>query len=278
MASVSWYHNYDDEEDRQYKDIIRAGIEHIGFTSRIKETALSLGKLISGQDHPENWRWWLQDHILDTSSFVPYDSPAQDNLVLLLFAIRRLQQDNDQPNSAIWSELFTDTVQIWDDFRGGHELGLNLQDKDQALAVRQQLRWRNFNAFNARLVRDDFADVAGYGLWSFRDALEESNYGCNHDSIKDMAPQNLAVNIALDWLFIGGKRLLKLDRPASRGGGPLWKGPEGYNSARWDFWAQRFEAASQDEALDLQTRARAATGANVIMARHENRTKRTIVS
>jgi len=84
------------------------------------------------------------------------------------------------------------------------------------------------------------------------------------------------VNVALDWFFIAGEQLFKYqDDPSNKemgqgfgaGVGPLWNGPDGYSDERWDFWAQRLKAASEDGTLALHTRVRAADGGQMLVAR-----------
>jgi len=125
----------------------------------------------------------------------------------------------------------------------------------------QQLRWRNFNAFEAKMLARDMFDCYKHPLWAFRDALEEEA----HRHI----PRALAVNIALDWLEIAGKQLftLHVEQGRSSAGGTLWRGPTGYNARRWEFWAMRLEKLSEDDTIDAGTRARAAKGAETIHAR-----------
>lgn len=280
MAHITWYQDFDTDEEREAKDIIKAGIENDGDTrARIEQAAVSLDTIAlrlqqaDGIDKAENFRWRLQDAILHIASLVPYDSYAQDNLVLLLFALRQLP---DQPGSSHypgWKLLFSDTVQITENWYGADDIGSDLQNTgDEAAEHLQQMRYRNFNSFCARMSAQEFVDMSLCGFWCLRTALEEPEHDEKSRSDQDLAPRGLMIDIALDWIFIDGKRLFDYDERHPREDEALQAGP-GLDLAskgprtRWDDWAQRLKDASADETLDHRTRLRAAEGAQLILNR-----------
>ena len=294
MTTFSWTEEFDEEEAGHIKDIIRTSIEHLDDTSRFQQAASSLDRLVSQKRHEsgsnsiagdgdvkvENFMWYLQEKFIHIATLVPHDSPAQSNLVLLLWMLRRFPDESQSSPCPEWRELFLDHMQFSEAFISANVVGGLSGTGDTNAESYQQMRYRNFNSFSARLYAQDFTNLAKYGLWSLRDALEEPNYGWGSEY--NPAPPDLAINVALDWLFIAGKRLYSYDQHPYNQHigegyrdtvGDLWKGPNGFSAERWYFWAQRLEAASLDETLLITTRARAADGAQMIAARPNGENK-----
>ena len=102
-------------------------------------------------------------------------------------------------------------------------------------------RWRNFQAYGARLLRDDILNTT-YLVWS---RLGDLRFGFGDEG----------TNIVCDWLDIAGDKLL------------LQKGWD-EEPEQWDLWAEKLEEASESPKFcAAKTRARAAKAARYIKNR-----------
>ena len=138
-------------------------------------------------------------------------------------------------------------------------------DHTGARRVREEFRWRNFNAFAARLIKHrlvHFAPLSIYILWQFRDTCEDPDYAG--------ASPAFMLNTTLDWLDSTSEELFADTQDLGINGrslGKLYQIPSrGFDRPRWLFWAKRFAELSRDERLfDGPTRRRAAGAAEKIM-------------
>lgn len=118
-------------------------------------------------------------------------------------------------------------------------------------------RWRNFNAFEARLLRDHVCDCSLHALWAFRDAFEIAG--------REHWIEAHLLHVALDWLTLAPMQLLRDDNwGESAKAGALWRGEGGLSVARWSFWRNQLKICKDNESLDVQKRKRAGLAAEAI--------------
>lgn len=108
-----------------------------------------------------------------------------------------------------WYRMFEDANtlpgSLHEAFNGAQDLGVDTKDPDNHFARR---RWRNYNAWSARMTRDRVCDLALHALWALVDALESKRdrRGNEYDRYR-WTPKELAVAVAADWISIAGKVL-----------------------------------------------------------------------
>ena len=126
---------------------------------------------------------------------------------------------------------------------------------DRADQSETRRRWKNLNAFAARLTTAKCQDFLNFGLWSLRDALEQKQTDIL--SLDGHAPA------AAQWMLHAGQAIFECEeeiKPSATGGDPyrpgeLWSGKHGFCRKRWEFWKQRFAWVAEVGRLDNETRA-----------------------
>lgn len=96
----------------------------------------------------------------------------------------------------------------------GQEFGCGTEEPETGFA---RFRWRNFMAFNARLLQAQVCDPTIHALTAFHEALER----------REPSPitRDMYVLIAVDWLSLAGDVLFRqTQNQGPRGHGELWKG------------------------------------------------------
>jgi hypothetical protein len=71
-----------------------------------------------------------------------------------------------------------------------------------------------------------------------------------------------ALRAAAMWLIVCGKQMHANDLIFDKGprigdaarGGPLYEGPSGYCSERWELWISRLRALAEEEGLEQETK------------------------
>lgn len=130
-------------------------------------------------------------------------------------------------------------------------------DPDQANA---RLRWKNINAFAARITAFPCANTyKTYGLWSLRQALEDDAQENGYEYLPTL---DGSVPAAAQWIFHAGQVIFacedKIEPSRQRGdplrGGALWKGKSEFSKERWSLWKTRFEWMQGVETLAASTK------------------------
>lgn len=238
-----WYDKVKDtDESVLVKNIIRSAIE-CEDTSKFDQAAQKLNELAaqSGKNHqPKTFvTFYLPDNIAFGASAIPYNHPYQDNLTAFMKMLQRLPQRDDIQVCPEWSELFGEefSYNLSDISDGRHGLRrppFSLPDFPED-HVAYPDRWRNFNSYGARLVRDGLFDCYYLFWYCVRDAFDRhmNNAGLT--------------NIICDWLDIAGYQLFSENR-----------------DDEWDKWASDLANVSQSSKshiFDDRVRSRAADAA-----------------
>ncbi|KAI2629107.1 hypothetical protein GGS26DRAFT_113123 [Hypomontagnella submonticulosa] len=149
--------------------------------------------------------------------------------------------------------------------------------------VPEQHAWTNVNAFVARLTASGTDDFGLYGVWALRDALEEHlEEKGHHRPAPILMQRHLLLTIASVWVKIAGAYMfaqrakhgeqLPEDAPVDlkkRGRQLPWNKMNNNDAmmlctARWEFWAARFEQEALDQELSEEVRECARESAEII--------------
>ena len=104
-------------------------------------------------------------------------------------------------------------------------------------------RWRNFQAYGARLVRDDLFD-ASYLVWHI---LHDLQWTRSKES----------ANIICDWLDLTGDKLFVV-----RG--------KRFTPAEWDSWTKILKEVSDSPKIDEKTRSRVASAVKSVESKRSS--------
>ena len=126
-------------------------------------------------------------------------------------------------------------------------------------------RWRNVNAYMARLTRDGSVDLRYHGVMALTGALEgelvraHAHAHAHPARVESELTPGPALDsrvcVAADWISLCGPTLFEeKEDVASTLGGPLWDGKPGLSRARWQLWEARFGAISEHDKIDDETR------------------------
>lgn len=209
-------------------------------------------------------------------------APQQDYMVTLVLSLRDVpvpataMQGFDYPDEHkdMNRELLC-LKNVWADFDQDAPLHPRLEDRSIYPRAREGSPWRleqfrslsgqewtNLNAFVARLhvAAPDLWHWDLRGLYAMIEALEQP---LSSSRLDDVLPA------AASWIIYAGEQLKSNDVPYAYypddGGakrypwskGELWHGPHAFNSARWEFWMQRFKEISGREDVSDEVRAAA---------------------
>lgn len=121
--------------------------------------------------------------------------------------------------------------------------------------IEEFAKWKNLNAFVARLTSTDFAPWLTLPIWQLRMALEES-------PVKGSAME-CRVWVASEWILrcanlifhdLNSKEELDESTARSLRTGPLCDGKPPLSVERWKFWKKRFsELATDPDSLGLDS-------------------------
>lgn len=126
-------------------------------------------------------------------------------------------------------------------------------------------KWRNFNAFCARLTRGDVCDMSLIGTHTLSKTLEDEPdpraraYHAYREVFKKQVP------VAALWIEISGEAMWKrckgdISTEGLEDGcrGRLWKGkPLGLSMERWEFWKDRWAVIGEHPVADEETKEQA---------------------
>ncbi|KAI9887040.1 MAG: hypothetical protein M1823_001112 [Watsoniomyces obsoletus] len=200
---------------------------------------------------------WIRFH--DVARQIPHDSPAQERLAAL---VRELQQTTSQTPTIPMGSNETER-RIWQDMPS---FGWTLWEETDTMGPSSEegrQPWRNINAYIARLTRDGSVNLIWYGIRALAAALEGQMTRAHEHTSRwevesDFVPGpelDCYLAVAADWISICGPALFGTNPDISGGeGGPMWEGPPGLSSERWQFWKQRLEELSEQEKVEEQTR------------------------
>ena len=122
--------------------------------------------------------------------------------------------------------------------------------------VKTRQCWQSYNAFEARLTRDDILDCQYSAIMVLREALEEEPDARARAYHRQGPILDCHVPVAAEWIFRCGHVLYTSHKSfgAASKGGRLWKGAEGFSPERWQFWKQRFIAISEHDQVKEETK------------------------
>lgn len=128
-------------------------------------------------------------------------------------------------------------------------------------------RWRNLNAFGARLTRDGTVDLQFFAITFLSSALEnEPDHRAR--AFHNQGPTlNCDVPIAAQWIKHCGHILIESTQVCDTWGkgGNLWKGKPSFSPERWQFWKQRFGEMREHDQVSEQTKEAAAEAYNLMV-------------
>ncbi|POR36752.1 Uncharacterized protein TPAR_03070 [Tolypocladium paradoxum] len=244
------------------------------------EAATALDSLLS-QDYAEHgtadrFLWWFWDLVHDLARQVPYDSPAQDQLVAVIKALH---------------DLPCETVNLGEDWGIGSEnriqpwttlpmFGNTFREKlDDAPGEAQKKERRvNLQAYAARITGLGLIPFEVYAIWALVDALEGTMTpirGAPDEVNEDPAAVediSYKVKSAAAWMMHAGRLLYGRDEEVHGAtAGPLWRldkkekikrrrkcrGTDGLCPQRWQLWKERFGAVRDTDGLDGKVRQEA---------------------
>jgi len=287
QQSLAWYDPEDDIEDNTVKAVIQSAIENDGGEAdAIEQAALTLDKFASKYDGyrgAEGYIDGLEDIFIYVAAILDHKSSTQDALVRLVSTLRSLPQRSGTTHCPEWDNLLNskNSIVLHEAWNGtcpkkhGSNPDLTMSTGSQGIGsglrrgssdVIALARWRNFNAFEARMTHKHLCDSRFHALCCFRDALEN----LDHDSLHK-GPPEFMVNVAMDWLSIAGDELFKNELEYGFFGRndsdhpDAWKGFAGFCTERWELWRSKFERISMDHVrFGPLTRRRAVASAAII--------------
>lgn len=205
--------------DEKIKETLTA---YLDSQSSSQETAQDLRNIIDGSvAEPDEATYNLFQHILDRMRTYAPDSVKLDELTSLLQSLKRLE-----PTSKVdWSNLIP--------------LGMLIRELWNVSGPGKG-DWQTINGFAARLEEGRVLDLANFGIWAMRAALEASEAG----------EDELAAASA--WIQYAGSRMYGLSVQGVLGttatkGGTRWRGDSGYSLGRWALWKDRLSEISGDD-------------------------------
>ena len=121
-------------------------------------------------------------------------------------------------------------------------------------------RWRNLNAFGARLTRDDNVNLQFFAILFLSTALENEPDRRARAFHTQGPILDCDVPIAAQWIKHCGHVLIGSTPVSETWGksGNLWKGKPGFSPERWHFWKQRFGEMREHDQVNEQTKEVAA--------------------
>ena len=110
-----WSYPFDDDEDKERKDLFRAAVESSDVLE-IEKAAQALDKLATEAGPP----WYaegfvtagLRQIIVQVGSVIPYNSQAQDKLITLLWTLGRLPERTELQSCPEWVKLFDEDFRM----------------------------------------------------------------------------------------------------------------------------------------------------------------------
>ncbi|KAI0380741.1 hypothetical protein F5Y04DRAFT_256621 [Hypomontagnella monticulosa] len=228
----------------------------------------------------ESQLWELWYSVLHAAKKIPWEADAaqQEKLLALVQALKA-RPNPPRParfealkgkewvlgSETVWSRLLMlgpSARETWNDSCGCGAGWL----------IPEQHAWINVNAFVARLTATGTHNFGLYGVWVLRDALEQKLGGDGHHHPAPVLVQrHLLLTIASIWIKIAGSYMAaervkyNVNLPkdtqvdlAARGRKLPWDGKNRDTlllcTARWEFWAGRFEQEAQDQELSTGVR------------------------
>ncbi|KAE8154851.1 hypothetical protein BDV25DRAFT_82920 [Aspergillus avenaceus] len=186
----------------------------------------------------ENFLWQTWGLVIEIAEQIPCDHPAQERLVHLIQALRKLPPQTVR----VWDE----DLRLWEDLP---LLGPNLReawnlvpsDKPSPSEVNE---WVSLNSFTARLLALGGVPWYNFAIWSLREGLEEE---CPETAV------DCHLAVAREWFRHSGPVLRQQATVAETkeermlAGGSLYQGPAKLCPERWTFWKERLDQIGRQE-------------------------------
>ncbi|KAI5810444.1 hypothetical protein BZA77DRAFT_287883 [Pyronema omphalodes] len=210
---------------------------------------------VDGEDKEEAGSFLAEfwEIIVMIAQQIPALHPAQDNLIGLLKALRELPTD-------LKVDIWGSDCRVWQDLP---LIGVHMVEAENYTSEEDEPeKWKNFNAFCARLTRDGLCDMSLMGTHTLSSALEEEPdsrsraYKAYGETFARQIP------VAELWFSIAGKAMFErcrgdVDTEDLKDGcaGHLWENkPLGLSIERWDFWKDRFRTIGAHPVADEPTK------------------------
>ncbi|KAH0559380.1 hypothetical protein GP486_004104 [Trichoglossum hirsutum] len=206
----------------------------------------------------EQFLWDFWEKFIEFARAIPHNHPSQERLVNLVIQLTRVEGQKtiiitQQRKCRFWADL-PRLEECMGEVRAPPRAD---QLSEFGESARKYINW---NSFAARMHSTGLVDWEIYGLWAFRDALE--------NTISGKPVVNCYVTAATEWVAHGGKALFRCfsDGPLDdetvhlTGNGHLYWGRTGLSLERWRFWKRRFQEIGERVDEDVKRKAIAAIG------------------